>query len=209
MDAVVQNGIDVKNLSRVPAGTSPCVQDIELRLSPVYPWLVIGFGVIFLVLGLLTASPLFKRSSVGLGLFISVISAAAVFGGNYWRQHLPLVARFTSSDLVLRRWSRNVVISWNNIEALEKKSIGFVQHGVRQRSETVFIKLKKPLPSNDPLSASFPAYKRFNEALTKGVKKTLGGYDLFINPQDEFLRSADWFVVECRKRMSLATAARS
>jgi hypothetical protein len=29
----------------------------------------------------------------------------------------------------------------------------------------------------------------------------LGGYDLFLNPQDEFLRDADWFIAECKKRM--------
>jgi len=70
----------------------------------------------------------------------------------------------------------------------------------------VCIKLKNPLPSNDPLSQSSPAYKRFNEALMKGIKDTvMSGYDLYLNPLDEFAHTADWFIAECRKRMD-ATA---
>jgi hypothetical protein len=71
------------------------------------------------------------------------------------------------------------------------------------RSPSTFdIKLKNPLPSNDRLSESWPAYKRLNDSLMNGVKNNLlGGYDLFLNPQDEFLRDADWFIAECKKRM--------
>lgn len=71
-----------------------------------------------------------------------------------------------------------------------------------QKAELVCIKLKHPLPSNDQLSKTWPAYKRMNDALMNGVKNNLlGGYDLFLNPQDEFLRSADWFLAECKKRI--------
>jgi len=93
-------------------------------------------------------------------------------------------------------------VPWSEIAVIEKKTLTGSRHGVRQTSEHVCIKLKTPLPSNDRLSESWPGYKRFNDALMSGVKNNLlGGYDLFLNPQDEFLRDADWFILECKKRM--------
>ncbi len=74
-------------------------------------------------------------------------------------------------------------------------------HGVLQSSEFVCIKLKKTPAANDPLSQAWLAYKRLNEALLKGAKTLLGGYDAFINPMRDFMRDADWFIAECRKRM--------
>lgn len=181
--------------------------DLEIRLNPLYAWMLIIFGGIFFLLGLMMAAPIGKTRNVGLGLLISFASAVAIVGGNYWRQHLPIMVRMTPRELILSRsWPRSTVIAWANLAELDKKSINLTRHGVRHSSELVFIKLKSPLPTADPLSASSSAYKRFNEMLLTGIKNNLlGGYDLWINPQDEFSRSADWFIGECRKRMNVAS----
>ena len=182
--------------------TSTALPNIELRLSPLYPWLLIGFGALFFVLGLLFASPLAKGRNIGVGILLCVVSAGAIVGGNYWRHHLPVMVQMTARELFLVRWPRRLSIKWTEIVEIDKKSLTLMRHGVRHNSEWVCIKLKNPLPSNDPLSQSSPTYKRFNEALMRGIKDNLlSGYDLFINPQDEFLRTADWFIAECRKRM--------
>ena len=60
--------------------------------------------------------------------------------------------------------------------------------------------------ADDPLSQASPTYKRFNEALMKGAKALVGGYDVVINPLDQFMRTADWFIVECKKRMPAGSA---
>ena len=185
------------------ARPTTALPDIELRLSPLYAWLLIGFGAIFLLLGVLIASPIARGQNVGLGFFISLASIGAIVGGNYWRRHLPVMVRMTSHQLSLpKMWPRRVVVPWSEITEIEKKTVTFFRRGMRQTSDLVFIKLKNPLTSNDQLSRSWPAYKRFNDMLMNGVKNNLlGGHDLFLNPQDEFLRDADWFIAECKKRM--------
>ena len=177
--------------------------NIELRLSPGYAWLLIGFGALFLLVGILIASPIAKGRNVGLGLLISLVSIGAILGGNYWRQHSPVMVRMTSHQLSLpKMWPRRVNVPWSEIAKIEKKTVTGFRRGMRQTTDLVCIKLKDPLPSNDQLSKSWPAYQRFQDALMKGVKDNLlEGYDLFLNPQDEFLRDADWFIAECKKRM--------
>lgn len=189
--------------ARVASNVTGVGSDIVLRMSPLYAWLLIGFGAIFLLLGLLFAFGSAKGHNLGLGLLICLASIGAIVGGNYWRQHLPVMVRMTSRELRLpKMWPRQVVVPWSEIAEIEKKTVTGVRHGVRQSAEWVCIKLKNPLPSNDKLSQSWQAYNKFDDALMNGVKNNLlGGYDLFLNPQDEFLRSADWFISECKKRM--------
>ena len=202
MNSVISNNAAVPVQARA-AGLKNVGPDIELRLSPLYPWLLIGFGGVSLLLGILIASPVAKGHNTGLGVFICLASIGAIVGGNYWRNHLPVMVRMTSRELSLpKMWPRRVVVPWTEIAVIEKKTLTGFRHGMRQTSEHVCIKLKNPLPSNDQLSASWPAYKRFNDTLMNGVKNNLlGGYDLFLNPHDEFLRDADWFIAECKKRI--------
>jgi len=185
------------------AGVISVGPDIELRLSPLYAWLLIGFGGVSLFLRILVASSAAKVHNTGLGILICLASMGAIGGGNYWRKHLPVMVRMTSRELSLpKMWPRRVIVPWSEITVIEKKTLTGFRLGVRQVSEHVCIKLKNPLPSNDRLSESWPAYKRLNDTLMNGVKNhLLGGYDLFLNPQDEFLRDADWFIAECKKRM--------
>lgn len=107
-----ENSTNATATARARAASTPSVgPDIELRLSPLYPWLLIGFGVLFFLLGILFASPIAKGRNVGLGLFISLASIAAVVGGNYWRQHLPVMVRMTARELSLpKMWPRRVVV---------------------------------------------------------------------------------------------------
>ena len=176
--------------------------DVELRLSALYAWILIGSGVVFFVLSLLFLAPQSKGRNVGLGFFLCVVSSAAVLGGNYWRHHMPVMVRMSRRYLSLPgMWPRKLVMNWSDIEAIDKKTVRVFVHGVLQNAEYVCIKLKKTPASNDPLSQAWPAYKRLNEALQKGVKGLLGGYDVFLNPLQDYMRDADWFIAECRKRM--------
>ena len=197
--------------ARSSATASASLPDIELRLSPLYAWLLIGFGAIFFFIGLLFASPTAKRPNIGLAVLICAVSAAAVIGGNYWRHHLPVTAAIRRRGLYRSSvQGRAMLIEWSNIAEIEKKNLNLMHHGVRHNAELVFIKLKNPISSKDALSETFPAYKRFQDALLKGIKDNLlGGYDFYLNPQDEFLRNADWFISECRKRMEAAAPANS
>jgi hypothetical protein len=210
MNTATPNGIKASPQTRASA-SSAGLPDIELRLSPLYTWLLIGFGAIFFVIGLLFASPAAKHPNIGLGILICAVSAAAIIGGNYWRHHLPVVAAIRRRGLYRSSMQgRPVTIEWSNIAEIEKKTINMMHHGVRHGSEVVFIKLNNPIPAKDRLSENFAAYKRFQEKVLKGIKDNLlGGYDFYLNPQDEFLRSADWFISECKKRMDLAAGSKS
>jgi len=93
---------------------------------------------------------------------------------------------------------RGVVVNWTDIVEIQKKTLTVSRHGVRHSPEFVCFKLK-----NQPAK-----YGRANEAFLKVLKgAVLGGYDVVINPQDQLLKSADWFIAECRKRMSAAASA--
>jgi len=175
-----------------PPATLP---EIEIRFSPLYAWLLIGFGVFFFFMGLFSFSPSLPGRNVSLGILICGLSVAGVIGGNYWRNHLPVVIRMTSRNLVLPRVG---AVDWSDIIAIDKKSLGISSYGARNSSEFVCFKLK-----NKP-----PQYKGLNEAFLKAVKSAvLGGYDVVINPQQELLRDADWFISECKKRMPTKPAA--
>ena len=195
--------------SRIPPTVSGAMPEIELRLSPLYALGLIVFGAMMFFVGLLFLSTQSRGRNVGLGIFICAASAATMIGSNYWRHHLPVMVRMTSRQLLIPgQWPRRVVVDWNNIADIQKKSLAISRYGVRNQSEFVLIKLKKPLEVDDPLSQAFPAYKRFNQAFVKGISHAiLGGYDLVINPLD-FFRTADWFIAECKKRMTDASAIR-
>jgi hypothetical protein len=184
------------------AASSSTIPNVELRLNPMYAWIAIGAGAAFLLLGSFILAAPSKSLGRGPGTLIALISIAAIIGGNYFRHHLPVMARMTKRQLSLPgTWPRRLVIDWTNIAAIDKKTVMLFRHGVRQEAELVCIKLKNPPAATDPLSQAYPAYKRFNEALQKGVKVLVGGYDVVINPLDNFMRTADWFIAECKKRM--------
>ncbi len=185
---------------------SAALPDLEIRLSAIYSWILIVFGVLLFFPSWFLMFSNGGRRTGGLGVLILVLSIVAAVGGNYWRHHLPVMVRMTMSQLCLPcLWPRRVVIDWKEITEIEKKTLTLSRHGIRQMAEFVCIKLKSPIPATDPLSQAFPAYKRFNEALSKGLSHAiLGGYDIALNPQDQVSRTADWFIAECGKRMAAA-----
>jgi hypothetical protein len=191
-----------------PSKASAAAPDVEIRLSPLYAWGLIVFGAIMFFMGLPFFSSQSRGHNVGLGIFICVASIATVVGSNYWRHHLPVMVRMTPRQLFLPgRWPRHVVVNWTDIVEIETKTLTVFRRGIRHTSEFVCIKLKNPIPNTDPMSQASPAYKRLNDALMKGINKAvLGGYDIAINPQDEFARTADWFIGECSKRMAAVSA---
>jgi hypothetical protein len=173
--------------------TNAPLPDIEIRFTPVIAWLMIGFGVIFFILGLCFVF-LGHHRNPGLGLFISVTAVAAAIGGNYWRKHLHVVARMNPRQLVLRR---DGPIEWDNIAAIENKVMHSFNHGVRHRSEFVCIKLKQKPTSKSGLEGFFLK-----------AKSAITGYDIIVGAS-ELSCTADWFVAECRKRMAAASALKA
>src|SRR5579863_6316061 len=86
--------------------------DTEIRFPSVYAWILIGFGAVLAILGLM-----FFSRNVPLGVLIVVLSVGAIVGGNYWRQHLPVMVRMTPRQLYL---PRGVAIEWANIAEVTK-----------------------------------------------------------------------------------------
>ena len=159
---------------------------LVIRLTPLYAWIVIGAGVAFLLLGLAFAG-FGSRMSPAFNLFLIVLSLAAIFGGNYWRHHLHVVARLTPRQLILRREG---AIDWADIAELEKKTLRISRRQTQAESEFACIKLKNPRPPSSGLAA---AMAKFKSAVT--------GYDVIV-PGNELSCTVDFFVEECKKRMA-------
>jgi len=171
--------------------TNAPLPDINIRFTPVYAWMTIGFGVIVFLFGVFIAM-LSHHRNVDFGLVLCLTSVTAVIGGNYWRKHLHVVARMNARQLVLRR---DGSIDWGNIAVIENKAIHSFNHGVRHRSEFVCIKLKnRPTPKN--------AWEGF----FLKAKSAILGYDIVVGA-DELSCTAEWFVAECRKRMAASASS--
>lgn len=170
--------------------TTPALPDIELRFSPMYAWLLMGFGALFCLMGLYLAFGLPQMRGLVGGLLLSAASVGAIFGGDYWRKHLPVVVRMTEKQLVI---SRGLVADWTEIASIEKKSLGISRYGARNNTEWVCFKLKKNRVAKDARQESF---NKFRSALF--------GSDFVFSPQQEVMEDADWFMAECRKRMDAA-----
>ena len=185
----VEMSMAVEEHSETTQAGADCIHappNLEIRFTPVYAWMTIGFGVIFFLLGFFIAL-LGHHRNLGFGFVICLISVPAVIGANYWRKHLHIVAQMTPGQLVLRR---DGSIDWDNIAAIENKEIRSSYHGARGRSEFVCIRLKnKPAPKN-----------RWDSFFLK-AKHAITGYDVIV-PANDMSCTADWFIAECRKRMA-------
>src|SRR5581483_2586387 len=169
-----------------PAPSSAALPDLDIRFPAGYAWLLMGIGAVFFLLGLLIAF-VFRHGSLGFGLFLMALSAAAVIGGNYWRQHLHVVAQLTSRQLILRREG---AVNWDEIAAIETKEIHSSYRGTKGKSEFVCLKLKSPRAPQSGL-----------QGFMARAKAAITGYDIIV-PMSEFSCNADWFVTECRKRIA-------
>jgi hypothetical protein len=137
-----------------------------------------ALGAIFFFVGFL---PLGQNPA--LGVFIMLLSIAAIIGGNYWRHHLHVVARLTPRHLILRRGG---TVNWEDIATIEKKAI----QARRETSEFICIKLRNKRPPAPGL-----------EGWMNQLKTKVTGYDLVV-PGNELSCTADWFIAECQKRMA-------
>ncbi|HYM24912.1 MAG TPA: hypothetical protein VEU08_16965 [Vicinamibacterales bacterium] len=159
--------------------------DVEIRFTTLYAWLVVAFGAIFAVLGLLFA--VINPRMLAFDVFMTIVGLAAAAGGNYWRQHVHVVARLTPKQLVL---SRDGAIDWSEIVAMDKKTMRASQHGVRSQSEYVCIRLRTRRSADSKL-----------QGFMQRLKGSITGYDIIV-PDSELSCTADWFIAECRKRMA-------
>lgn len=170
-------------------GSAPASLPIlEIRFTPAYAWILMGAGGVFFLLSFLVGS-----KTPALGIFIAVLSVGAVFGGNYWRHHLHVVARMMPRQLVLQREG---IVKWSEIAMIEKKTIHMRHKGVPHQSAYVCIKLKTPRQAADKLQGF----------LNKVKKVVLFGYDIVV-AESELSCSADYFIAECRKRMVAVAGA--
>src|SRR5262249_37999628 len=167
-------------------GANAALPIIVLRFPALYAWMVIVFGGLFLLLGL-WITLLTPRRNLGMGVFISVVSIAAIIGANYWRHHLHIVAQLTPRELILGK-TRGGTINWTEITAIEKK----VLHSPKGSSEFICIALK-----------ARPATKSKLDSFFNKAKHAVTGFDVIV-PASELSCGADWFLAECLKRIEAA-----
>jgi hypothetical protein len=160
---------------------------IEVRFSPVYAWMLIGFGAIFFGLALVLG-----KSIPLLGISIALASLVVMVGGNYWRQHLHVVARMTPRHLILRREGS---VAWSEIAQIEKKVVRVYYRG-SHRSEFICIRLNAKRQKREGFSGVLDMIKH----------KLLGGYDLVVSGS-ELSCTVDWFVAECQTRIAATTSS--
>ena len=157
-----------------------------IRLTPLYAWIVIGAGAVFLLLSLIFALGS-GHLSLGFDLFLALVSIAAILGGNYWRNHLHVVARLTPRQLILRREG---AVDWEDIAEIEKRTLHLSRRQLQSESEFACIKLKQPRAPSAGLQGTL---LRLKSAVT--------GYDIIV-PGNELSCTVDFFVAECKKRMA-------
>ena len=148
------------------------------RLTPLYAWIVIGAGAVFLLLSLLF-TVLTPGKNLGFDVFLVAVSVAAIVGGNYWRGHLHVVARLTPRQLILRR---DGTVDWADIAEIEKRTL--------HESEFACIKLRNHRPANAGL-----------QGILVRMKTAVTGYDIIV-PGNELSCTVDFFVAECKKRIA-------
>jgi len=157
-----------------------------IRLTPLYSWIVIGTGAVFLLLSLFFAAFGSRPKNLGFDLFLAIVSVAAIIGGNYWRQHLHVVARLTPRQLILRREG---AVDWAEITEIEKRTLRLSRRQLQSESEFACIKLKNPRPSAGL------------QGTLMRLKSAVTGYDIIV-PGNELSCTVDFFVAECKKRMA-------
>src|SRR5262245_38922765 len=179
---------DFATASAGPHQAAAALPVIDIRLTAVYAWLMIGFGCLCFVLGLVLAM-LHHGRDLAFGLCLSGISLATAIGGNYWRKHLHIVAQLTPRQLILRR---DGAVNWGEIAAIETRQLSAFNHGVRHQSRFVCIQLKNRPPAKNGWDAFFHK-----------AKHAISGFDIIVG-ESELSCTAEWFAEECRKRMAAA-----
>lgn len=155
----------------------------DIRFNPLYAWMLIGFGCIFLLLGLFVMTPWAVQGSVALGGAICLASLAGIAGGAFWLKHLPVILRFTEDELQI--CGKNSV-RWQDVAAVDVRTIRIRGNAVSY----VCLRLKTKPASENTLHSLFQAARDM----------ILGDYDIVLDEQ-KYSRPAAWLAAECGRRM--------
>ena len=161
----------------------PFTDDTEITFSPIYAWMLIGFGSFFFLLGLFVLTPWAKGGSLALGILIALVAAGGIAGGVIWLKHLPVVLRLTADELQV---SGVTPVRWSEIERVDVQKLEIDGTPVHY----VCIRLTNRRPVEGSLNRLFQA----------GRNALLGDYDIVLDEQ-KYSRPADWLAAECRKRL--------
>lgn len=164
--------------------------DIEITFSPLYAWMLIGFGLFFFLLGLFVMTPWAVGGSVALGVLIALAAAAGMGGGVLWLKHLPVVLRFTSEELQV---IGSAPVRWSEIERVDVQKIDMEGHLVSY----VCIELKTRRAVEGNLNRAFQAAR----------SAVLGDYDIVLDEQ-KYSRPAEWLAAECKRRVGQSLISR-
>jgi len=160
----VEMSMAVEEHSETTQAGADCTRaqpNLEIRFTPVYAWMTIGFGVVFFLLGFFIAL-LGHHRNLGFGVVICLISVPAVIGANYWRKHLHVVAQMTPGQLVLRR---DGSIDWDNIAAIENKEIRSSYHGARGALGVCLHQVEKQTGAEKPVGQFFSQSETCNHGV--------------------------------------------
>jgi hypothetical protein len=110
---------------------------LEITFSPVFAWMLIGFGIIFVILGVGFMTPLSPRQNILLGTGIVIAALSAILGGRVWLRNLPVVMRLKPEGLEIVK--QGITLRWSDIDCVEIKTVykkGNVTYlGIRLKSE--------------------------------------------------------------------------
>lgn len=160
----------------------PPSDDIEITFSPLYAWMLIGFGCFFFLLGLFILTPLAAERNVPAAVAICVAAAAGIAGGAYWLKHLPVMLRFTAQEM---QFPGSASIRWSEMERVDVQTLDIDG----QHVSYVCIKLKTKRPADGGLQRLFQAARN----------AIMGEYDIVLDEQ-KYARSAKWIAGECERR---------
>ncbi|HEX7918751.1 MAG TPA: hypothetical protein VF454_05065 [Gemmatimonadales bacterium] len=166
--------------------TAPKLPTLVVRFSALWPWMLLGTGVLFFILGVAIAATTTGGGKKA-GELIALAALTAVFGGNYWRNHRHVVARLTPKELILRR---DGTIPWSEIELIERTEIRMRYKGASGGSVYICIKLRSPRPAKNKL-----------DAWGQKLKSAVTGYDVLLGG-DEIDIPVERLIAECQARMA-------
>jgi hypothetical protein len=153
------------------------MKDIELRLSPLYAFLFIGGGVVFVFLGSVPskAGPLFHQLAFAGGLL-------AIGGGIIMYLRRPVIVRLTARSLQL---PGRVIVPWEKIDRLERKAT--------MRRYWIYVFLKEPRKDLTPVQIRARQLLRASNSPGADADYSILETDLPC--------SGVWFVDECMRRV--------
>jgi len=174
------------NLNMNSSDNDDTIDDtINITFNPLFPWMLIVFGVAFICLGVLFMMPFVARQNVVLGMGIVIAAVIGIMGGRFWLRHLPIMMQLTPEGLYVSR--KKTTYRWSDIERVDVKTISL-------KGEVHYLCIRLKAESREQ-------YRRKSDGLIALTIKALGDFDLVFNDQ-EFSMPADLLKTEIEKRIS-------